>query len=40
VDVAADKAQIDVMMTYSGGSRRIPLIVTGETVTVGFNGRS
>jgi hypothetical protein len=38
--VAAEKRQLETMMGYSGGSRRIPVIVDGETVMVGFNGRS
>jgi len=36
----ADKARIDEMMAYSGGSRRIPVIVDGDSVEIGFNGRS
>ena len=40
IDVAADKAQLETMLGYSGGSRRIPVIVDGGSVSVGFNGRS
>jgi hypothetical protein len=29
-----------IMMKYSGGRRRIPVIVDGERVTIGFNGKT
>ena len=36
VDVQADPAQLARMLALSGGKRRIPVIVDGETVTIGF----
>jgi len=38
--VVADDSQIDAMKAYSGGSRRVPVIVEGDDVSIGFNGRS
>ncbi len=34
----ADKAALKRMLELNGGLRRVPTIVEGEKVTVGFNG--
>ena len=38
VDVKNDAAALQRMLTYSGGRRCVPVIVDGDTVTVGFGG--
>jgi hypothetical protein len=38
VNVKTDRAGFDRMLTYSGGSRAVPVIVDGEKVTIGFGG--
>jgi glutaredoxin len=40
IDVAGDKSSLEAMMAWSGGSRRIPVIVVNGKAAVGFNGRS
>jgi glutaredoxin len=40
IDVLKETEQLDVMMKYSGGERKVPVIVDGENVTIGFNGRT
>jgi glutaredoxin len=40
IDVLKETEQLDVMMKYSGGQRRVPVIVDGEKVSIGFNGRT
>ena len=29
---------LDTMLNYSNGTRKVPVIVEGETVTIGFDG--
>jgi hypothetical protein len=36
--VKADKANLDEMLKHSGGQRKVPVIVEGEKVTVGYGG--
>jgi len=31
---------MDVMLKYSKGARKVPVIVEQETITIGFNGKS
>jgi len=40
VNVLDDAKQMGVMLKYSKGSRKVPVIVEQETVTIGFNGKS
>lgn len=40
VNVLEDPIQLDEMLKYSNGSRRVPVIVDGRTVTIGFKGRA
>jgi glutaredoxin len=37
-DVKADKTKMDEMLQYSKGERRVPVIVEGDKVTVGYGG--
>lgn len=38
VNVKKDAADLERMLTYSNGARRVPVIVDGDNVTVGFGG--
>jgi len=38
VDVQSDKAKLQEMLKLSGGSRKVPVIVEGGKVTVGYGG--
>jgi glutaredoxin 3 len=38
IDVKRTAGELDRMLTYSGGKRRVPVIVEGERVTIGFGG--
>ena len=38
VDVKKNAADLARMLTYSGGQRRVPVIVDGTNVTIGFGG--
>ncbi len=38
IDVFAGNEKMDAMLKYSKGKRKVPVIVEGETVTIGFNG--
>ena len=40
VDVLENEDNLAAMMALTDGNRRVPVIVTGETVAIGFNGRS
>ena len=37
-DVKADSRMMDAMLKLSGGQRKVPVIVEGEKVTIGFGG--
>jgi arsenate reductase-like glutaredoxin family protein len=39
VDVLADTAQLDRMLKYSGGTRKVPVIVDQKDVVIGFKGK-
>jgi len=36
--VKADSRMMDAMLELSGGQRKVPVIVEGEQVTIGFGG--
>jgi glutaredoxin len=36
--VKKDRAGLDRMLTFSKGRRDVPVIVDGDTVTIGFGG--
>jgi glutaredoxin 3 len=38
VNVKKNAAQLERMLTYSKGARRVPVIVDGDSVTIGFGG--
>lgn len=38
VNVKQSAANLDRMLAYSGGARRVPVIVDGDKVTIGFGG--
>jgi hypothetical protein len=38
-NVKEDAKQLEVMLEYSNGKRRVPVIVEGGKVTIGLNGR-
>jgi hypothetical protein len=38
VDVKAESGRLEEMLEYSGGARKVPVIVQGEKVTVGYGG--
>jgi len=40
VDVSQDSAQLDEMLKHSKNQRRVPVIVDGGKVTIGFDGGS
>ena len=37
-DVKASPAALEAMLTHSGGARRVPVIVEGARVTIGYGG--
>jgi len=39
IDVRADKAALETMLALNGGQRRVPTIVNGDQVEVGYKGR-
>lgn len=38
LDVEADDAELERMLGYSGGSRRVPVVVEEGKVTIGWGG--
>jgi glutaredoxin len=38
VDIKAESDRLEEMLEYSGGVRKVPVIVQGEKVTVGYGG--
>ena len=40
MDVLADTAKLDNMLKYSGGTRKVPVIVDQDDVMIGFKGKS
>jgi glutaredoxin len=40
INVLSDTEKLKTMLTYSNGRRNVPVIVEGEKITIGFNGRS
>jgi arsenate reductase-like glutaredoxin family protein len=39
-DVIADTDKLNTMLKYSGGIRKVPIIVDADDVTVGYKGRT
>jgi hypothetical protein len=40
VQVLSDPEQMETMLRYSEGARRVPVIVEGDQVTIGFEGKT
>ncbi len=40
IDIIENPDQLDIMLKYSKGERKIPVIVDGENITTGFEGKS
>jgi glutaredoxin len=40
VNVVTDAQSLDVMLKYSNGKRKVPVIVEKGKVIIGFNGRA
>jgi len=40
IDVISDPENMKKMLEYSGGSRKVPVIVDQGKISIGFNGRS
>jgi glutaredoxin len=38
INVKKDRAALDRMLAFSNGRRDVPVIVDGDTVTIGFGG--
>jgi glutaredoxin 3 len=38
IDVTRDPVALERMLQYSGGKRRVPVIVDGDRVEIGFGG--
>jgi len=36
--VVTEVGHLETMLKYSNGTRKVPIIVEGETVTIGFEG--
>jgi hypothetical protein len=36
--VVTEVRHLETMLKYSNGTRKVPIIVEGETVTIGFEG--
>jgi len=39
-NVVSNKENLDKMLSYSGGKRKVPVCIDGEKVIIGFNGKS
>ncbi len=40
IDIIENPDRLDIMLKYSKGERKIPVIVDGENITIGFEGKS
>ena len=40
IDVLSDAGKLDIMLKYSDGKRKVPIIVDRGEVTIGFNGKA
>jgi hypothetical protein len=38
VDVKSDRGKLEEMLVHTGGVRKVPVIVEGEKVTIGYGG--
>jgi len=40
INVLSDAAKLNTMLKLSDGTRKVPIIVEQDTVTIGFNGKA
>ena len=40
LNVVEDPKKLEAMLEYSNGKRKVPVIVEGETVTIGYKGKT
>ncbi|MBW2646442.1 MAG: hypothetical protein JRE23_09735 [Deltaproteobacteria bacterium] len=40
VDVVRDPDKLEEMLQYTGGRRKVPVIINGDSVTIGFQGKA
>jgi hypothetical protein len=40
VNVVKDSAGLERMLTYSKGKRKVPVIVEGDSILIGFEGKA
>ncbi len=40
LNVVHDPQQLEAMLKFSGGRRKVPVIVEGDSATVGFKGKT
>ena len=40
INVIEDPLKLDEMLEYSNGNRKVPVIIEGGIVTIGYNGKS
>ena len=40
IDVLSDAGNLDTMLKYSDGKRKVPIVVDRGEVTIGFNGKA
>ena len=38
MNIKAESSRLEEMLEYSGGVRKVPVIVEGEKVTIGYGG--
>ena len=38
MDVKSESGKLEEMLAYTGGVRKVPVIVEGEKVTIGYGG--
>jgi glutaredoxin len=39
LNVLRDKEYLELMLQHSAGKRKVPVIVSGDVVTIGFKGK-
>ena len=39
-DVISDSSKLDIMLKHTDGARKVPVIIEGEDITIGFGGKT
>ena len=39
-DVISDSSKLDIMLKLTDGTRKVPVIIEGEDITIGFGGKT